>query len=325
MQLGKILPKFPRDKLIVQTKVSPQENGQEFRQQFEQSLKYLNLEYVDLLGLHGINNEELLSQSIRPGGCLDAARTLQKQGKVRFIGFSTHGATETIIKVINTGNFDYVNLHWYYINQNNWAAIEAAQNQDMGVFIISPSDKGGQLYQPSQKLVNLCQPLSPIVFNNLFCLSHPQVHTLSIGAARATDFDEHLKTLSLLENANEILPPIVERLEQEMIACLGEDWFHTWHIGLPSYDKTPGNVNISTILWLRNLALAYDMVGYAKMRYNLLGNGGHWFPGENAEKSQELNLHSCLSRSPHADKIPYLLADAHRLLGGESVQRLSQS
>jgi predicted aldo/keto reductase-like oxidoreductase len=163
------------------------------------------------------------------------------------------------------------------------------------------------------------------VFNNLFCLSHPQIHTLSIGAARATDFDEHLKTLSLLNNAREILPPILQQLDQEAIACLGEDWFRTWHIGLPSYEKTPGNINISTILWLRNLALAYDMVGYAKMRYNLLGNGGHWFPGENAEKVGQFNLNSCLSRSPHADKIPYLLADAHRLLGGESVQRLSQS
>jgi predicted aldo/keto reductase-like oxidoreductase len=325
MQLGRILPKFPRDKLIVQTKVSPKENAKEFRQQFDQSLRYLNLEYVDLLGLHGINNEETLNYSIRSGGCLDEARKLQGEGKVRFIGFSTHGATETIIKTINTGNFDYVNLHWYYINQNNWRAVKAAQNQDMGVFIISPSDKGGQLYQPPQKLVELCRPLSPMVFNNLFCLSHPQVHTLSIGAARATDFDEHLKTLPLLDNAGEILPPILQQLEQEAIACLGEDWFQNWDIGLPSYDRTPGNINIPVILWLRNLALAYDMVDYAKMRYGLLGNGGHWFPGENAAKVEEFNLNSCLSRSYHGDKIPYLLADTHRLLGGESVQRLSQS
>lgn len=325
MQLGKILPKLEREKLTIQTKVSPQENAQEFHRQFDESLKYLNIEYVDLLGLHGINNEETLNYSIRPGGCLARARKLQEQGKVKFIGFSTHGPTEIIVKAINTGVFDYVNLHWYYINQNNWPAIEAAKNQDMGVFIISPSDKGGQLYQPPQKLVELCQPLSPMVFNNLFCLSHPQVHTLSIGAAKATDFEEHLKTLPLLKNAREILPPILDRLEREAMDCLGEDWFRTWHIGLPTYDKTPGNINIPTILWLRNLALAYDMVDYAKMRYNLLGNGGHWFPGENAEKVAEFNLNHCLSPSPHADRIPYLLTDAHRLLGGESVQRLSQS
>jgi predicted aldo/keto reductase-like oxidoreductase len=34
----------------------------------------------------------------------------------------------------------------------NLAAIQAAQKQDMGVFIISPTDKGGALYEPSKAL-----------------------------------------------------------------------------------------------------------------------------------------------------------------------------
>lgn len=199
MQLGRILPKFPREKLIVQTKASPVANAKEFRRTFEQSLKYLQLDYVDLFSLHGINTTELLDYSLRPGGCLDVARKLQAEGKVKFVGFSTHGATNVIIQAINTNQFDYVNLHWYYINQWNWAAIEAATHHDMGVFIISPSDKGGKLYSPPQKLVNLCAPLSPMVFNDLFCLSHSQVHTLSVGASKPQDFAEHLKTLELID------------------------------------------------------------------------------------------------------------------------------
>ncbi len=325
MQLGRILPQLPREKLIVQTKVSPEYQPEYFRHEFDKSLSFLKLDYVDLLGLHGINTPELLHDSIRPGGCLEKARKLQAQGKVRFIGFSTHGPTDVIIKAIETNQFDYVNLHWYWINQFNWAAIEAATRHDMGVFIISPSDKGGQLYKPPQKLVNLCYPLSPMVFNDLFCLSHPQVHTLSIGATKAADFDEHLQVLSLLDKADEILPPILQRLEAEAIKILGKEWFKTWHIGLPAPEKTPGNINIPIILWLRNLALAYDMIEYGKMRYNLLGNASHWFPGNKAAQAHQFNLHNCLINSPHAAKIPSLLADADRLLGGEDVQRLSQS
>jgi predicted aldo/keto reductase-like oxidoreductase len=324
MQLGKILPKFPRDQLIIQTKVSPKPDPKEFRRQFEQSLKFLKLDYVDLLGVHGINTPQLLHDSIRPGGCLDVARQLQAQGKVRFIGFSTHGATDLIVKTIETDQFDYVNLHWYYINQFNWAAIEAATRHDMGVFIISPSDKGGMLYKPPQRLVELCQPLSPMVFNDLFCLSHPQVHTLSLGASRPSDFDEHLKAVELWEQVDDILPPIVARLEAAAIARLGEDWFKTWHIGLPSHEETPGGVNIPVILWLRNLAIAYDMVEYAKMRYNLLTNAGHWFPGAKANQIRKINLQACLHQSPHADTIPTLLEDADQRLGGTTVKRLSQ-
>ncbi|MEH1934755.1 MAG: aldo/keto reductase [Nostoc sp.] len=325
MQLGRILPKFPRKKLIVQTKINPMADAKEFRKTFEQSLKNLQLDYVDLLGLHGINHTESLDYSIRPGGCLEVAQQLQAEGKVRFIGFSTHGSTDMIVQTINTNQFDYVNLHWYYINQWNWAAIEAAKRHDMGVFIISPSNKGGLLYEPPEKLVNLCAPLSPMVFNDLFCLSHQEVHTLSVGAAKPQDFDEHLKTLELVDRASEILPPILARLESEAIATLGEDWVKSWQTNLPTFDQTPGEVNIRVILWLRNLAIAYDLVDYGKMRYNLLGNGSHWFPGNKADRLNKLNLRQCLARNPHADKIPQFLEQAHQLLAGEAVKRLSRT
>ena len=325
MQLGQVLPKFPREQLIVQTKVSPSENPQEFRRKFHQSLAFLQLDYIDLLGIHGINTPELLDWTIRPGGCLDEARKFQEQGKVRFVGFSTHGPTDVITKTIETDQFDYVNLHWYYINQLNWPAIEAATRHDMGVFIISPSDKGGKLYDPPKKLVELCSPLSPMVFNDLFCLSHPEVHTLSLGASKPSDFDEHLKTIELYYRYDEILPPILERLEKEAISALGKDWFTSWQIGLPAPENTPNNINIPVILWLRNLAIAYDMVEYGKMRYNLLGKGSHWFPGNNAENVDKVDLSECLVDSPNADKIPSLLAEAHKMLGGEEVKRLSQS
>jgi hypothetical protein len=324
MQLGRILPTFPRERLIVQTKIGPNSDSKEFRREFDKSLANLKLDYVDMLSVHGINTPELLHDSIRPGGCVDVARKLQDQGKVRFIGFSTHGPTDVIVETIETDQFDYVNLHWYYINQFNWPAIEAANRRDMGVFIISPSDKGGMLYKPPQKLVKLCAPLSPMVFNDLFCLSHPQVHTLSLGASRPSDFDEHLKAVELLDRVDELLPPILVRLEEEAIATFGEAWVKSWHVGLPKPEETPGGMNIQAILWLRNLALAYDMLEYAKMRYGMLGNASHWFPGNKADRVKKLDLHQCLLRSPHADKIPAFLEDAHQLLGGQEVKRLSQ-
>ncbi|MFM7577765.1 MAG: aldo/keto reductase, partial [Microcystaceae cyanobacterium] len=89
MQLGAILPTIPREKYILQTKVSPLANPQEFLANFEQSLGYLKVDYVDLLGLHGVNTPEILDYCLRPGGCIDIAQQLQAQGKVRFIGFST--------------------------------------------------------------------------------------------------------------------------------------------------------------------------------------------------------------------------------------------
>src|SRR3954470_2310864 len=56
MQLGWVLPKLPREKMIVQTKVAPFETAEEFLRTFETSMRYLKLDYVDLLSIHGINN-----------------------------------------------------------------------------------------------------------------------------------------------------------------------------------------------------------------------------------------------------------------------------
>ncbi|MGG6238935.1 aldo/keto reductase [Nodosilinea sp. AN01ver1] len=325
IQLGQILPKLDRSRLIVQTKVSPTADPAEFRQHLAQSLDNLKLETVDLLGIHGINTAELLDWTLRPGGCMEVAREFQRQGRVRFIGFSTHAPTVVIQQAIASDAFDYVNLHWYYINQDNWPAIDLAQRHDLGVFIISPSDKGGHLYSPPARLVELCDPLSPLVFNDLFCLSHPQVHTLSIGAARPSDFDEHLKALPLLKEAELHLTPVLDRLHRHAQAILGEDWLRTWAIGLPSPEQTPGNINIPAILRLRNLLLAFDMEDYGKARYNMLGNAGHWFPGEKAENLDQVDLSECLRRSPHADKIPHLLAETHNRLAGQAMARLSNA
>src|SRR3954465_1881576 len=119
MQLGYLLPKLPRDKMIVQTKVSPKANAKEFLESFETSMRYLRLDHVDLLSLHGINNRELLDWSLKKGGCLDEARKNQRGGRCRFIGFSTHATTDVILRAIDSDEFDYVNVHWYFVNDFN--------------------------------------------------------------------------------------------------------------------------------------------------------------------------------------------------------------
>ena len=327
LQLGKVLPTFPRDQIIVQTKVHPSADAADFRKTFDKSIGLLQLEYVDLLGIHGINNAELFDWAMRPGGCLDEAEKLRKEGRVRHIGFSTHGPVEIITKAIESGRFDYVNLHYYWIYQNNWSAIEAATKQDMGVFIISPSDKGGMLYKPTTKLADLCQPLSPMVFNDLFCLSHPEIHTLSLGAARPSDFDEHLKALPLLENAAETIRPVIAKLEAAYAEALGADWLKNWATGLPRWEETPGTINMPIVVWLWNLLKAFDMTDYARMRYNLLGNGGHWFPGVNAGtlSDHEKAISQKLAGYPYRDQVIGILREMESLVGGQSVKRLSQS
>lgn len=320
-QLGKILPLLPRDQIIVQTKVGPDKDVEKFRANFEKSMRLLGVGYLDIFSIHGINDDEALENT---KVCLDQALQWQKEGRIRHIGFSTHGPTRVILDAIRLGVFTHVNLHWYYIFQENWPAIEECKKRDMGVFIISPNDKGGLLYNPSEKLKKLTEPLHPIVFNDLFCLLRPEVHTLSCGVAKPQDFDLHAEAVSLLDRAHEIVPRIVARLEAELDRVLGKEWMATWRDGLPEWDETPGEINIPVILRMRNLAKAFDMVDYGRMRYNMLGSGGNWFPGKKAVELEKLDLKESLKKSKHAKAIPALLAEAHGMFEGEQKKRLQE-
>jgi len=321
LQVGRAIRAYNRGDFMLQTKVGPDADVSKFVANFEKSMGLLGVDYLDLLAIHGINDEQCLDNALR---CLDQALRWKREGRIRYLGFATHGQAPIITKAIETGAFDYVNLHWYYVYQDNWPAILEARKRDMGVFIISPNEKAGMLFQPSDKLRALTAPLHPMVFNALFCLSHPEVHTLSCGVSKPSDFGIHLETVEKVEAAAEIVRPIVQRLEDEMARVLGDTWAKTWQEGLPDWSETPGQMNIPWILRLRNLALAYDMIEYGKMRYNLLGNGGHWFPGNKADKLDELDLTECLRRSPNAARIRVALADAHALLAGEERKRLQQ-
>ena len=327
-QLGVILPRYDRDTLIVQTKIGPEKDSELFRKNFMESLERLQLDYVDLLAIHGINNEETLEMAIRPGGNLEVCRELQRLGLARHIGFSTHGSCAIIEKTIRSeahGGFDYVNLHWYYIYQRNWPAVLAARERDMGVFIISPTDKGGMLHNPPARLMELTAPLHPIVFNDLFCLNQPEVHTLSIGASKPSDYDLHLEAERLYPQRQQLIAPILQRLQQALEETVGREFAHDYLKGVRDWEQNPGEVNIGIILWLLNLKDAFGMEEYARMRYNLLGNGGHWFPGKNVESAPLQELANAVAGSPFREVIVQRLERAHRELYTAPVKRLSQS
>ena len=295
----------PRKQFKMMTKGAPM-SGDETRRLVEEQLESLGLDHVDFYGWHGINNKELLKIAVEKNGPVETLHRLKDEGLIRHVGFSTHAPLGTILDAMQTGLFSFINLHYYYFFQRNLPAVQLAEKMDMGVFIISPNEKGGMLFRPSEKVKNLCKPLTPIVFNGRFCLSHPEITTLSMGIHEPKHFPQNLAILNRGNYSNSELSKVKAEMDAPLTKVSG--LCTLCHECLPC----PENINIPEVLRFRNLTEGYDMLNYGRFRYNMFEGQGHWFPGTFAFHCTECG--DCLPRCPENLNIPTLLMETHKKL-----------
>jgi len=83
-----------RKNIVLTSKVDAKDTAGAMAE-LETSLKELNTDYLDVWHLHGTNSPQAISDEL-----LEAQRTAKKQGKVRFIGVSTHNLPAIADRVI---------------------------------------------------------------------------------------------------------------------------------------------------------------------------------------------------------------------------------
>ncbi len=294
-----------RDSFYLMTKGTG-DGADEMKRTLEEQLRGLQTDYIDLYGYHGINTQEILDRTLSKGGALEVLEDYKRQGIIGSIGFSTHGPTDVICRAIETNRFDFVNLHYYYFWQRNYAAVQLAQARDMGVFIISPNDKGGHLFNPPPLLRELTSPLTPIQWGARFCLRLPYVHTLSFGMNEPAHFEE-------MRGVFPTSVPLSSQdlaIQQKLDARLSVDPLSAYE----GYDMIgdPSGINIPEVLRFRRMLKCYDMVAFGKYRYNMFDAKGHWFWGAFATPENVAKVDQ--SRVPPGVPLRRMLSETHDAL-----------
>ena len=294
--------RVPRHHYQLMTKGGPR-TVEDVRRMVAEQLQGLQTDFIDLYGWHGINSADTLREIIKPGGAVEELHKLRDEGVIGAIGFSTHAPLGVILDAIATGLFSFVNLHYYYFFQRNLAAVAYAQAKDMGVFIISPNDKGGQLFKPSPLLRELTAPLTPIQFNARWCLQTPMVQTLSFGMTAPS----HVEEMRGIFPVSVPLAATTLAAQQRLDARQAVDPVSAWEGW--EYQGDPSGINIPEVLRFRRLWKCWDMLDFGRYRYNMLQAKGDWFPGVFATPEAVAQVDP--AKAPPGIDVRALLNEAH--------------
>ena len=128
-------------------KVRRTRNTEECERTFLNTLSKFGKGYIDIVNLQFVKVKEYES-IIAPGGLLDLAKKLQKEGKARFIGISTHNISIGQ-KAVKSGHFDMIMNHINIANNGMTGKedfLETCRKENIGLVAIKPF-AGGKLLQ----------------------------------------------------------------------------------------------------------------------------------------------------------------------------------
>ena len=136
-----------RDGLVIATKTKSRD-PREIPAEVEGSLKRLGVDVIDVLQFHGGYIPDDDAAAILDHGGLDAYRSLREQGKIRYLGFSTDGPSGGAERLVASGAFDVIQVHYNLMYQSthdmfgDTGLIPAADAQDMGVVLMRSTTSG---------------------------------------------------------------------------------------------------------------------------------------------------------------------------------------
>jgi aryl-alcohol dehydrogenase-like predicted oxidoreductase len=138
--LGELMPEW-RDRIFLVTKARPErddarEASQQMQRQFEESLRRLKTDHVDLLHIHSVTDQDP-AMILAPGGPLEFVRKMKERGLTRYLGVTAHNRPARLKPLLETGQVDvlmvalnFADYHQYTFEQD---ILPLARHQGCGI------------------------------------------------------------------------------------------------------------------------------------------------------------------------------------------------
>ena len=165
--LGGALKKYPRDSFYLATKYPGHQISASYDPAavFEEQLQKCGVEYFDFNLLHNVYENSIKTYTDPQWGIIDYFLEQKRLGRIRYLGFSTHGGVDTVREFLN-GYGDQMDFCQIQLNYLDWTLQDAKgkcallAERNIPVWVMEPV-RGGKLAKLSDEAEARLRALRP--------------------------------------------------------------------------------------------------------------------------------------------------------------------
>lgn len=194
--VGKALNKYPRDSYYVADKFNLHANPN-FKEQFEEQLQRLNVDYIDFYLLHGVADDNI--DDFLKSECIEYFNQLKQEGKITYLGFSFHGKPSVLKRMVEVYDWDFVQIQ---LNYYDWFFGTAKEQYDLltekqiPVMVMEPIH-GGMLATLSEEAKNeLDDEYSPASWALRFVMDLDNCFVILSGMSTLEQTQDNIQTFN---------------------------------------------------------------------------------------------------------------------------------
>ncbi len=220
--VGEALQKYDRDSFYLATKMPIWlvQSLEDAKRIFAEQLARLKTDHIDFYLLHAIGKESW--EKIKKLGIVEYCEELQKEGKIRYLGFSFHDGYEAFEEIIQYRAWDFCQIQYNYMDTQEQAGDKGyALAERLGVpLVIMEPIKGGSLANFSDDINAKFHSMDPEASIASWALrwvgSHPGVKVILSGMSTEEQVEDNLKTFTSFQPLSAQEEAAVEEIVKEL-------------------------------------------------------------------------------------------------------------